>query len=206
MLSIPAALIAEKNALSNSSPFLVLCEIALASPASTTLRLVKNEVNITWDGETWSAFPFGLSDLGESGKNEVPSISLNVSNVSRAMQSYIEQYDGGIDATVTIRVVHADHLAETDPMVELQYTVTGCAANSKEVTFTLGGSNPWRRRAPQNRAFKNSCRWRFKSTRCGYSGSETECSKTITRCRALSNSTRFGAYIGCGYSGLKIHV
>ena len=40
-----------------------------------------------------------------------------------------------------------------------------------------------------------SCRWKaFKSTECDYSGGETWCDKTHTRCVALSNSTNFGGY------------
>jgi lambda family phage minor tail protein L len=206
VITIPAALIAEKNKLSNGSPFLLLCEIQLTG---TTLRLVKNEANISWQGETWAAFPFDIDDMGEAGRSEVPRLQLSVSNVSRAIQNYVEQYDGGIDATVILRVVHADHLVgtETDTtMIRLDYTVTGCSADSKAVTFELGASSPWQRRIPLARARKNFCRFKFKSTECGYSGAETVCDKTLTRCRALSNSSRFGGFPGIGYGGLRVYV
>ena len=41
------------------------------------------------------------------------------------------------------------------------------------------------------------CPWAFKSTNnteCGYSGSETECNKTWTRCKALGNQLNFGGH------------
>jgi len=207
VLTIPAALIAEKNALANGSPFLLLCEIQLTGVV--TLRLVKNEANVTWGGQTWAAFPFDIDDMGEAGRGEVPRVSLRVSNVSRAIQSYIEQYDGGIDSTVILRVVHADHLVgtETDTVLcRLDFTVTGCTANSKEVVFSLGASNPWFRRVPLGRVRKNFCRWKFKSNECTYSGAETTCDKTLTRCRELNISERFGGFPGVGLSGLRLYV
>ena len=64
MLSLSAAAIAEKHELGNASPFLVLLEIQLDVD---TIRVVQNTENITWDGETWVAFPFKLSGLDEPG-------------------------------------------------------------------------------------------------------------------------------------------
>jgi lambda family phage minor tail protein L len=206
MYTIPAALIAEKNALGNSSPFLLLCEIQLTGVV--TLRLVKNEANVTWDSQTWAAFPFDIDDMGEAGKGETPRVSLRVSNVSRAIQSYIEQYDGGVDSTVILRVVHADHLSsgDSDVFCRLDFTVTGCTANAKEVVFSLGASNPWNRRIPLGRVRKNFCRWKFKGNECSYGGLETTCDKTLTRCRALGISRRFGGFPGVGLSGVRLYV
>ena len=206
MRTLGAALIPVKNSLENSSPFLVLAEIQFSGE---TIRLVRNEADITYLGQTWTAFPFEIDNIGEQGKEETPSVSLSVSNVSRAVQAYVEEYDGGIDADVIIRVVHADNLVGTEDdtaLVVLEFVVTTCSANSKEVTFTLGATSPWRRRIPTYRMQKNFCRWKFKSSQCGYSGAETTCKKTLTRCRELSNSTRFGGFPGVGYGGLRIYA
>ena len=134
---------------------------------------------------------------------------MRVSNVSRAIQSYIEQYDGGVDSTVILRVVHADHLVGTESntvFCRLDFTVTGCTANAKEVVFSLGASNPWNRRFPLGRARKNFCRWKFKSNECTYSGLETTCDKSLSRCRVLGISRRFGGFPGVGLSGLRLYV
>jgi phage-related protein len=208
MFTLAAALVAEKNKLGNEAPFLILCEIQLTGVI--TLRIVKNEANITWGGETWAAFPFDIDDLGEPGRNEVPRVNLRVSNVSRAIQSYIEQYTGGVGATVIIRVVHADNLVGTEAnttLCRLDFTVTSCTANSKEVVFGLGASNPWNRRAPLNRTRKNFCRFKFKDVlTCNYTGAETTCDKSLTRCRELANNARFGGFPGVGLTGLRLYV
>ena len=39
---------------------------------------------------------------------------------------------------------------------------------------------------------KDFCPFKFKGVQCGYKGDETECNKTLSRCRALGNSVRFG--------------
>ncbi|WP_448807459.1 hypothetical protein [Aminobacterium colombiense] len=43
-------------------------------------------------------------------------------------------------------------------------------------------------------AFTMRCRHRFKGVRCGYSGAETHCDKSLTRCQALNNEARFGGF------------
>ena len=40
-----------------------------------------------------------------------------------------------------------------------------------------------------------SCRWKvFKGTECGYSGAETQCDRSYTRCTELSNTDNFGGF------------
>lgn len=200
MLNVPAAIIPELNSLSNTDGVILLCEIQLPDSA-VTLRLARNTDDITWDGETWTKFPFDLDDLGEGKNGEAPQVAIRVSNVNRAIQSYIEEVDGGVDGTVILRLVHAAHL-DLDEIVRLDYTVLGCHADSKNVTFTLGTVNLFSMRFPQSRILKNQCRWKFKDSRCGYSGGESTCNKTLARCREIGNSERFGAFPGAGVGAI----
>lgn len=60
-LILSAAIAQAKNQLNDPGAWLVLLEIntpALEDP----LRLVRNTEDITWDGETWTAFPFDLDE------------------------------------------------------------------------------------------------------------------------------------------------
>lgn len=200
MLDIPAAIIPDLNALSNTDGTILLVEIQLPT-AGQTLRLARNTENVSWDGEEWVRFPFELDDLGEGRNGEVPQVAIRVSNVNRAIQSYIEEYDGGVDGTAIVRLVHGAHL-DLDEIVRLDYTILGCHANSEMVTFTLGTENMFAMRFPQNRILKNQCRWRFKDSRCGYAGGETTCNKTLARCRDIGNSVRFGGFPGTGVGAL----
>jgi hypothetical protein len=53
--------------------------------------------------------------------------------------------------------------------------------------------------------YRNICRYKkFKGTRCGYAGVEIICDRTLTRCRELANSRRFGGFPGMGAGGLTV--
>ena len=201
MISLPSVLISEKNNLSQAEPWLVLLEIQFRYD---TIRLVRNEADITWGGYTWTRFPFELDSTSEARRSEVPTTSLSVSNINRVMQSYVEQYDGGVDADAIIRVVHAAHLDITTPAIRLDYTVMHARADSKTVTFQLGATNLFRRQFPSGRFRKNTCRFKFKSTECGYVGAGTTCDKTLSACRGYANTLRFGGFPGAGYGGLDL--
>jgi len=45
-----------------------------------------------------------------------------------------------------------------------------------------------------NMTYDINCQFKFKDSRCQYAGAESKCDKTLTRCQALSNVTRFGGY------------
>jgi len=206
MLDISSALISEKNSLSSSYPFLILCEIQFTG---YTARLVKNEADIEWQGNIWYAFPFDIDNMGEQGRDEVPEVRLTVSNAMRSLQGYVDTYDGGVEVPVVLRVVHADNLIGTEndtTFLRLDYEILTCTADSKVLVFTLGSSSPWHRRIPRCRFRRNLCRWKFKSTSCGYGGVETECNKSFARCDELNNTARFGGFPTIGNQGIRLNV
>ena len=132
-------------------------------------------------------------------------MQLKVSNISRAVQSYVEQADGGVDAPVIIRLIHETQFSTSEHCIRLDFVVSTTNCTSEWVTFELSASNPWTRRVPSTRCRKNFCRWRFKSFDCGYNGAGTECDKTLSQCKTYSNSDRYGAYPGLGInSGVRI--
>ena len=193
-LDLSAAAILEKNKLASDAPWLILLELALEG---TTIRVVRNTEDITWPsagGDVYTAFPFDLDELGETARGEIPQFGIRISNVSRVMQSYFESSGGAVGSTVTLRVVHADHLDLTTAEVEEVFTVTESRADAMWVSLTLGIANPMMMRFPRNRYLKTHCRWKFKSTECGYTGSETTCARTLTACMALDNTARFGGF------------
>ena len=193
-LDLSAAAILEKNKLYSDAPWLVLLELSLEG---TTIRVVRNTENVTWPsvgGDVYTAFPFELEEIGETSRGEMPKFAIRISNVSRVMQSYFEASGGAIGSQVTIRVVHSDHLDLTTPELEEVFEVTESKADAMWVTLTLGIPNPMMMRFPRSRFFKANCRWKFKSTECGYTGTETTCARTLTACIARDNVARFGGF------------
>jgi len=202
-VSLPSALVSVINDLDDTDPCLILLEITIEGLGSP-VRLVQNEVDIVWNSETWVAFPFEFDTIGDWKKSELPRVAVRVSNVARAIQGYIDDTDGGVQSEVAVYIVHAGNLGETTPLLQLNYTVISTTCNHEWVTFTLSSTNTFTRRFPKNTCMKNACRFRFKDQWCGYAGVETTCDRSLTRCRALNNSDRFGGFPGIGYRGLKL--
>ena len=204
-LDLSAAAILEKNKLVSDGPWLILLQLDLASG---TVRYVRNNRNIIWPdgGNEWTALGFEIDGWDESGKGEITQLTLRLSNVDRVAGGYLEAEDGAIGTIATIRIIHFDHLDLTDAEIEAEYEIVKAKADAHWVTITLGLVNPMLQRFPKHRYLANYCRWVFKSTECGYTGSETTCDRTLSDCEDRDNTKRFGGFIGIPGEGLYLNV
>jgi phage-related protein len=214
-LTLSSIAITEKNKLGTDSVFVPLLEITIPG-VGTPIRVASNTENVVWPtgaGTIWTAFPFDLGDIAEDGKGEVPALSVRVGNESRVMEQYIQAYDlycktnGYSPITCNLYVVNTKNLASATPESMHTFDLDKITTDSRWAAFTIGASNPWRKRAPLNRILRNQCRWVFKSSQCGYAGATTTCGKTLSACRGMtggSNSVRFGGFPGVGNTGVKL--
>jgi lambda family phage minor tail protein L len=211
-IALSSIALQEKNKLAGGAITLVALEITIPGVAEP-VRVVSDNQNLTWNGETWAAFNFEIEEINDQAKGEVPRVDLRVANVNRVMEAYIRDYDAYMKAngyspvTVSIYVVNKaviDADPDAPPEVEYVFDLKQPKSGQRWATFTLGAPNYYTRRYPLNRILKNSCRYRFKGERCGYAGAETACSHTLARCRELSNSTRFGGAPGVGKGGIDV--
>ncbi len=207
--TISSVAIEEKNKLARESVFLILAEITIPG-IETPVRVARNTEDVTWRGHTWQKFPFEVEEIVTTAKNEIPRVDLKIGNVNRAIEPYLEQYDTYIKANgahrvvVSIFVVNSLNLASETPEVEYKFHLKQPRATAYWAIFSLGAINTFTRRCPQGRLLRNFCRFVFKEERCGYTGAETTCDKTLSRCRELSNSARFGGFPGAGFGGLNV--
>ena len=213
-MTLSATAFIEKNRLASPNAWLVLAKVVM--PDDTEFRIVANNENVTWPvtaGDLYTAFPFDIDEIGDGSKGEVPSVALKISNVTRFLIPYLEDQDGLVDSVVTIYVVNslnvtlgADRVVgvnNNDPEIELEYDIINSSFDAKWVTFTLGASNPWNKRFPRNKVYKNICRYNdFKGDRCQYAGAETSCDRSLDTCRnTMNNSEHFGGFPGVGTKG-----
>lgn len=211
-MTLSATAITEKNKVANKeSLFLELLEVTVPG-IDEPFRFVRNHNdNVTWRGETWTAFPCNISDI-QDAPGEMPRVTLSVSNATRQMELLLHQYDyyckvnGHEPILFNLYIVNSLNLASADPEVEHEFILKQPSATPEWVTFTLGASNPWDKRYPTRRMVP-SCPWKFKqemringvmTAACGYSGGATECNKTLTRCTELGNQRRFGGFFALG--------
>lgn len=198
MLDVPLALRLEANKLVQTRPWLVLLELTL--PDASILRLVRNTDDIPYNGYTWTAFPFTVDVVGESGDGKVQQVVLRASNVGQALTPYLEANDGLVGCQVRLITVHEGSLAEDYASLTLAYDIvaTRLPPGATWVEFTLGAENPMRRRFPPYAAVPLHCQWvaNFKGAECKYAGADATCSGSLTACRLKNNSANFGGRPG----------
>lgn len=193
MLNLSVAGMLEKSLLSTDGVWLLLVEVAIPD-SGEPLRLVRNNEDVVWNGNVWSAFNFQLGEIIEDIEGKPEAVPLQVSNITQIVQAYVEEYNGLTGTTVTLRVVHSQHLDNMLAEVEEIFTVQSTTCDSKWVTFYLGSDISTQLRFPFRRVLKNFCAWRdqYKGLECGYAGTLPACDGTLQSCRARGNAARYG--------------
>ncbi len=204
MTELPASLIAEKNKLSSTAPWILLLEITLTDAGPTILRICNNKEDISFEGNVYTKFNFQLGIVESGIEGQIPVVRLKVSNVTKFLQPYLNDLDGGMGSTIKIILVNTDHLAEDYSELEMSFTVMDCMASTYWVEWSLGMANPLNSRFPQYRYLANHCPWDFKGLECGYVGGESDCNHTLSDCVERSNTAFFGGQLGMKSGGLRL--
>jgi lambda family phage minor tail protein L len=202
MKSLPANIILEKNKLHTPYPWIVLIEITLTD--DTVLRYAKNTANVTFGGNVYTAMNFDIEPTQQTSKGEIPTVTLRVSNITRLLQPYLEDLDGGIGSTVKVTVVNTNLLAESYSELEMTFDVLACNATARWASFILGSPSPLRQRFPLYRFIAEHCRWQFEGAECGYVGAESSCDRTYADCVTRENTEHFGGFMGMKSGGIEI--
>lgn len=170
-----------KNALFDTGVYIVFLTLSNKSK-TVTLRICSNTDNLTFKGEEYTAFPFSIDEINESNKGELPSISINISNVERIVQAYIDQDpDLGSGWSVQIDISHNSNLDE--PEITYNFVTNGVSCDEQTVSISCEIRNPIRSQFPRVRMLPNACQHTFTKGGCNYTGSDTQCLKTLTACR-----------------------
>jgi len=202
MKSLSANLIKEKNLISGTHPWLILLDVEIDE--SETIYIVRNVDDITFDGQLYTAFPFEIDPIKFMNTGEISTVQIRVCNITRTIQGYLEENDGLIGNSVTLRVVNEGFLAENYAELTMTFQILSCTADASWVSFSCGMPNPMNRRFPLYRYIGSYCNWQFKSAECAYTGAITTCKRTLVDCQAKSNSSRFGGNPGLGFGGVRI--
>lgn len=178
---------------------LLVC-VKLEISGQSNIYLVNNKENITFKSNEYIAFPFQISEISAS-KGEVPQFSLQIDNTTRAINSLMIEYDiylkqNGIEGNkvfATLYVVNTIDLGEE--VLAEKFELVSWDINNQWASFKMGASSPFQRSYPPRKLFSSFCGFKFKSVQCGYVGVTTKCDKTISTCRTLNNSIRYGGFI-----------
>lgn len=199
----------DKNKLNSDAVWLVMLQINIPS-LDETIYLVNNNEDIEWNANTYQRFPFDIDEMNETSSGETSQFSLKVANVNNVIGQYVREYEtwvklNGFEAiTCTLYVVNTNDLENTTPVYSHNLVLNKSNITMDQVVFTITARDLYRVRTPQYRMFPNSCRFKFKSTQCGYGGSETTCNKSLANCRTYNNSNRFGGFPSIGNAGVSL--
>lgn len=146
MLNV-SAFLPEKNKLSGKE-FVRLFELRYdgddpSTPVQDRLyfRFCQYDTNgavdpVTFEGETYTPFPFAVGEASENTQGEIPAFDLVFSNVGREIQQALEFYDvEGLPGRVMR--VHPDMLGDDTAVVETGFVVVRASANVRTATFTV---------------------------------------------------------------------
>ena len=189
------------NKLASDEKLIVLLEVEI--PSSDILYLANYNADITFLGNTYQAFLFNMGEI-TSGKGEVPQFEIKIDNTSRGINSLMMDYDiylkaNGIEGNqIYANIIVVNTVDLSDYVLKERFELVSWDMDCNFASFKLGASNPFMQKYPSRAIYADFCQWKFKSSQCGYSGAETSCDKSLTFCRSLNNSPRFG-----GFNGVK---
>jgi len=184
--------ITRKNAEANQPIFLYI--IYDWDGASNNLYYTNHKTSIVYSGQAYVKCPITHETIGENTTGEIDSVSIKLGNASRLVQAYLEDYDWR-GKKVSIIQIFADKLDDADANITDTYYIDSYSSNQDNASFLLTSKfDILGIGLPTRKYSRNFCNWKFKSTECGYSAGETECNKTLARCRVLANSERFGGF------------
>ena len=213
MKNIPLALKQAKNLFGEGSCWLVLLKIVMPMPVNQTFRVVANTEDVEFGGYTYTAFPFTLEFPKEDSTGTIPTMTINVSNVTRVLQGDLEALNGASGTTVEMYIVETSNLTENYAELTMDFEVLSATCTPQWVTFKCGTSNPMRRKL-LDKFFATHCNWRFNSAtvragntgigcECNYQGNDAACKHTLEDCEAKSNTLNFGGFPGLDSTGIR---
>lgn len=160
----------EKNKIATSYPWLHLLEIAYGE--SLFIRIVNNNENVTFNGNTYTAFPFIIGERSESNSGKLNDLDVRVGNANRVLESVISQYNGLAGATATLLVVQANLLETYDTYAIVEtYQIISSSTDNNWAYFKLGMPKLTSKSFPSVRYYKNVCNYTFKGLACKYTQS-----------------------------------
>ena len=190
--SVDATFKAEKSKKENQPIFLYT--IYDYDGSGSNLYFAEYDVNVTFNGQVYTKFPISHDSVGENLEGTIDTIKITLANVSRVIESYLQDYDIR-GKKVSIKLVWANQLDDPDAYLEDVMYVDSYTSNQDQVQLSLSSKfDVLNVELPARRYSRNFCSWKFKSTECGYSGAESSCNKTKSRCKELNNYNRFGAF------------
>ena len=163
------------------------------------IRILENDTfeKITLLDKTYLAAPLKLSEINRN--DNMHTISASLSNTSGAISALIGTYGDvitGAECVIEEVFLEADGTIISENVYPIfvgvaNHLVLSPAEITLDIEAVLGS---YITQSP-NMTYGTSCQWRkFKDQMCAYTGAESFCDKTLSRCLELGNEKNFGGF------------
>lgn len=160
---------------------------------------------VLWNGIVWEPKGIGYSKIEEKLGYEIDTFTVTVDNIDDSMIAWALNKDPtGFMSEARKGFCAGDEDAEGNLLLVGDETaLIFLGRNTRlevadDMTFDVKSSLDLYNQRALKVLQQTTCRFQgingFKGPNCGYTGSETSCNYTSSRCRALGNIARFGGY------------
>lgn len=176
-VSLSTALVTSKNELNKTSPLVWLYRLQIDS--SNAFRFASYQSNVTtyegsaapYTATSYAAFPISHPSIDSDQNGTLVSMTLEVSNISRELISYIEANDI-TSKEVRIRLADTANLGDTSNatafFIDNKYYILGVDVGAESASIEIGHYSLLRKRCPSQVYNRNRCRWVFGSAECAF--------------------------------------
>lgn len=151
------------------------------------------------EDKTYLCAPFNMSDITKTDGGDFQTITIELSNANQSISGLIGT-EGDV-ITGSDCIIEEVFLNEDKEIItQNTFPIFVGQANNlilsmEKITFDIEAVLGGYVNCSPNMTYGVMCQWRkFKDARCGYTGEETACDKTYTRCTELSNTSNFGGF------------
>jgi phage-related protein len=199
-MSLPDELKQEKNKIATASAWLVFLEIFI--DVSTTVRIVNNTEDITFQGNIYTKFPFEFGGISQNSTGTILTVDLRVSNIVRELYPYLRNYQGLIGKSIRVYFVNSAYLTVDYSNLTYDFDIVDVDYDEQWIIFKVGIPNPLFKKYPKRIFVSDWCGYEYGSAECGHTGNP--CQRNLASCRARNNSHRYGGFIGLSRRGFRI--
>lgn len=198
MKLLEAAMAASAKQMQADAPHIRLLELTLPTPTPSMLRVANYDRDVQHGNDssgtalTWKRFPFSMGELRENRQGDLPTLALNLTNVTRELMAWIDGYKGLVGQEVTLMRVHSGFLADP-PLIDFAADVMSCEVDQRVAIFTLGSPKLARQIFPARRWLTQCGVIQFGDADCGYvipaspteavGGGFSTCPRSLEACR-----------------------
>ena len=154
--------------------------------------------NITIGGNTYYTRLVETTSVEESLDGSSEKIDIAISDIAQEFAALIAD-NGDVLTNTKCKIEQIifegdSNMIIDNPVLLFEGLINDLQLSQKYCTFAVERElyNP--SALSPNMTYDVNCQFKFKDSRCQYSGTETKCDKTLSRCQALGHVERFGGY------------